>query len=92
MYENPLAYLVGLEGLALLRSFTGEHGREFVEARLAELRKLLDDEALAAAAVHVARVSTVEGYAIWAQTYDGPNSAFALDEPTIGDMLDGIRA
>ncbi|MEV5551799.1 class I SAM-dependent methyltransferase [Streptomyces sp. NPDC052309] len=92
MYENPLAYLAGLEGLALLRSFTGEHGRDFVEARLAELRELLDDEALADAAVEVARVGTVDGYRIWSPTYDGPNAAFDIDEPLIGEMVDGIRA
>uniref|UniRef100_UPI000AE01C42 class I SAM-dependent methyltransferase n=1 Tax=Streptomyces sp. SBT349 TaxID=1580539 RepID=UPI000AE01C42 len=90
MHQNPLAYLVGLEGTALLRSFTGEHDRAFVEARIAELRKLLDDETLADAAVDVARVGTVDGYEIWSRTYDGPNSAFDIDEPVVGDILDGI--
>lgn len=90
MYQNPLAYLVGLEGAALLRSFAGEHDRAFVEARIGEIRGLLDDETLADAAVDVARVGTVEGYRIWSSTYDGPNSAFDLDEPVVADILDGI--
>ena len=28
-YEDPRACLLGLEGIALLRAFTGEHDREF---------------------------------------------------------------
>ncbi|GAA4228827.1 SAM-dependent methyltransferase [Streptosporangium album] len=31
IYEHPLAYLLGLEGIALLRSFTGEYDRDFVD-------------------------------------------------------------
>ncbi|MEV0620529.1 class I SAM-dependent methyltransferase [Nonomuraea sp. NPDC050404] len=90
IYEHPLAYALGLEGMALMRSFTGEHGREFVEARIAEIRRLLDDESLARAAVEVARVDTVDGYRIWSQTYDGPNSAFDFDEPIVAEILDGL--
>ncbi|KAF4410168.1 MULTISPECIES: class I SAM-dependent methyltransferase [Streptomyces] len=89
-HQNPLAYLVGLEGTALLRSFTGEHDREFVDARIGEIRRLLDDETLADAAVDVAPVGTVDGYQIWSRTYDGPNSAFDFDEPVVGEILDGM--
>ncbi|WP_188197317.1 class I SAM-dependent methyltransferase [Nonomuraea sp. SYSU D8015] len=92
IYEHPLAYVLGLEGVALLRSFRGEHDREFVEARLSEIRKLLDDDTLANAAVEVARVDTVEGYEIWSKTYDGPNSAFDIDEPFIRDIVDALPA
>jgi SAM-dependent methyltransferase len=91
-HENPLAYLLGIEGLALLRSFTGEYGREFADARIAEIRDLLDDDALAGAAVDVARVGTVEGYRTWSRTYDGPNPAFGLDEPVIGEIVDELPA
>ncbi|WP_414169929.1 hypothetical protein ACMATS_32640 [Streptoverticillium reticulum] len=59
-YESPLAYLLGLEDLALLRSFTGERDREFADDRIAEIRELLASSA--DAAVDVARVSTVDGY------------------------------
>ncbi|MFI7132010.1 class I SAM-dependent methyltransferase [Nonomuraea sp. NPDC050153] len=92
IYEHPLAYLLGLEGVALLRSFRGEHDREFVEARLTEIRKLLDDHTLADAAVEVARVDTVEGYRVWSKTYDGPNTAFDLDEPFIREIVDALPA
>lgn len=92
IYENPLAYVLGLEGLALLRSFTGEYDRAFVGARVAEIRALLDDESLADAAVEVARIGTVDGYQVWSRTYDGPNSAFAFDEPVIEEILGGLPA
>ncbi|MFI6510916.1 class I SAM-dependent methyltransferase [Streptosporangium sp. NPDC050855] len=91
IYEHPLAYVLGLEGIALMRSYTGEHGRAFVEARLAEIRELLDDESLAAA-VEVVRVDPVEGYRIWSRTYDGPNTAFDLDEPFIREIVDPLPA
>ena len=45
MYQHPLAYLLGLEGIALLRAWAGDHDREFTEARLAEMRRLLADPA-----------------------------------------------
>lgn len=90
MHQDPLAYLVGLEGVGLLRSFTGEHDRAFVAARLGEIRRLLDDEALADAGVDVRRVGTVEGYRIWSESYDGPNSAFDVDEPVVAGILDPL--
>jgi SAM-dependent methyltransferase len=77
----------------LLRSFTGEHDRAFVEARIGEIRKLLDDESLTSAAVEVARVDTVEGYRIWSRTYDDvPNSAFEFDEPVVAEIVDALPA
>ena len=36
IYQHPLAYLLGVEGAALLRAFAGHHDRDFTEARLAE--------------------------------------------------------
>jgi SAM-dependent methyltransferase len=92
MYEHPLAYVLGLEGVALMRAYTGGHDRAFVEARLAEIRAFLDDERLAGAAVEVERVDVATGYRIWASTYDGPNSAFDLDEPFIKEVVGGLPA
>jgi hypothetical protein len=40
IYQDPLAYLLGLEGIALLDAWAGDHDREFVDARLAEIRRL----------------------------------------------------
>jgi SAM-dependent methyltransferase len=93
IYEHPLAYLLGIEGLALLRGFTGEYDREFVEARIAEVRELLADESLAGAAVTVDRVGTVDGYRVWSATYDdGHNTAFDFDEPVVKEIVDAIPA
>ncbi|MCP2257500.1 Methyltransferase domain-containing protein [Streptoalloteichus tenebrarius] len=91
IYEHPLAYLLGLEGIALMRAFTGEHDREFVESRIAEIRDLLDDESLAGAAMEVDRVSSAEGYGAWAATYDAPgNAAFDIDGPLIREIVDAL--
>ncbi|WP_112267408.1 class I SAM-dependent methyltransferase [Lentzea terrae] len=90
IHEDPRAYLLGLEGIALLRAFTGEHDREFVEARIAEIRRVLADDALANAAVEVERVDTVTGYGLWSATYDQPNSAFDLDEPVVKEIVDAL--
>ena len=88
-YEQPLSYVLGVEGLALLRAFAGEHDREFVEARIREVRALLDDPALSEG-VTTTPVSTVDGYGLWAPTYDGPNSAFDVDEPVLAEILAGL--
>ncbi|MFI6451912.1 class I SAM-dependent methyltransferase [Streptosporangium amethystogenes] len=90
IYEHPLAYLLGLEGIALLRSFTGQFDHGFVDSRIAEIRRLLDDEVLANAAVEVSRVDTAEGYRIWSDTYDGPNGLFDIDEPVVGQIIDAL--
>jgi SAM-dependent methyltransferase len=93
IYEHPLAYVLGLEGIALLRAFTGEHDRAFVDARIAEIRRLLDDDSLADTAVEVARVDTVEGYRVWSATYDStPNTAFDFDQPVVEEIIDALPA
>ncbi|MFC9993962.1 class I SAM-dependent methyltransferase [Nocardia sp. NPDC127526] len=83
-YEHALAYVLGLEGVALLRAFAGEHDRAFTEARIAEIRKILDDGSLDEAGEQVEHVDVVEGYGIWAAAYDSPgNPAFDYDAPLI---------
>ncbi|OLR90042.1 class I SAM-dependent methyltransferase [Actinokineospora bangkokensis] len=88
IHEDPRAYLLAVEGAALLRSFTGHHDAAFVAARLAEVRAVLD---LPATPVDVARASAAEGYRIWAAAYDGEdNSAFLLDTPVLAEVLDTL--
>src|SRR5438067_2144236 len=36
IFQHPLAYLLGLEGIALLRAFSGAYDREFTLARARE--------------------------------------------------------
>ena len=91
IYQHPLAYLVGLEGLALLRGWAGDHDEDFVRARLAEVRRLLDHTELAEhPGVHVRRGDTVTAYRQWAPTYDEPNSLFDVDEPVVHEILGGL--
>jgi SAM-dependent methyltransferase len=90
IYQHPLAYLLGLEGLALLRGWAGDFDREFVQARLAEVRRLLEDESLANHhGVMVRRCDTLTGYRQWSDSYDEPrNSLFDSDEPIVHEILD----
>lgn len=92
IYQQPLAYLLGLEGVALLRAWAGDHDRAFVEERLAEIRRLIDDPALAGHdGVLVGRGDLRAGYRTWAATYDEPrNSLFDSDEPVMHEILDAL--
>jgi SAM-dependent methyltransferase len=91
IYQDPLAYLLGLEGIALLDAWAGDHDREFTEARLAEIRRLLDDEKLRDRAVAAERVSTVTAYEQQSVTYDvdAGGGLFVTDEPIVAEYLSG---
>ena len=91
IYQHPLAYLLGLEGVALLRGWAGDFDRDFVQARLAEVRRLLDDERLADhPGVDVRRGDTIDAYRSWAPTYDEPNTLFEVDEPIVLGIVDSL--
>ena len=88
VYQHPLAYLLGLEGAALLRAYAGDHDRAFGEARVAEIRRLLDSGALKDDGVVAAPVDTVDGYRVWSATYDNPgNGLFPYEEPIVHDIV-----
>jgi SAM-dependent methyltransferase len=88
VYQHPLAYLLGIEGVALLRAFAGDYDREFCEARIEEIRRLLDATELSEEGVTVAPVGTVEGYRAWSATYDEPgNGLFPFEEPFLHEIL-----
>jgi SAM-dependent methyltransferase len=91
IYQNPLAYLIGLEGIALLDAWAGDHNREFTDARLAEIRRLLDDEKLRDHGVLAERVSTVIAYEQQSAGYDAEagGGLFAADEPVVARCLSG---
>lgn len=92
MYHHPLAYLLALEGLALLRAWGGDQDEDWVRARLAETRALFDDERLTShPGVHVVPDATRDAYAAWAATYDdGGNELLELDLPAIDAVLDTL--
>lgn len=91
IYQDPLTYLLGLEGLALLDAWAGEHDREFVDARLAEIRRLLEDEKLRERGVTARRVDSVAAYEQEAAGYDSNagGGLFEIDEPLVAEYLDG---
>jgi len=91
VYQHPLAYLLGLEGIALLRAFDGEYGRDFTMARLAEIRALLDAVGELGDGTTVDPVPTTEGYRSWAEFYDQPgNQLIDLEQPIVREILDGL--
>src|ERR1035437_9740520 len=89
IYQDPLAYLLGLEGIALLDAWAGDHDRAFTEARLAEIRRLLDDERLRDRGVLVEQVSTATVYEQVSAGYDADagGGLFATDEPLVAKYL-----
>jgi len=91
IYQDPLAYLLGLEGVALLDAWAGDHDRAFVEARLAEIRRLLDDDRLRDRGVVADRVSAATAYRQKSAGYDAEagGGLFAVDEPVVAGYLDG---
>jgi SAM-dependent methyltransferase len=93
IYQDPLAYLLGLEGIALLDAWAGDHDRAFTDARLAEIRRLLDDEKLRGRGVFAKRVSTVLAYEQQAAGYDAEagGGLFADDEPVVAEYLSGRK-
>lgn len=88
IYQLPLAYLLGLQGAALLRAFNGEYDREFTEARIAEIRALLDRADELGEGATVPAITAEQGYDVWAERYDGPNDLLDLEEPIIRPLID----
>lgn len=88
IYQHPLAYLLGLEGIALLRAFGGAHDRAFTEARLAEIRALLDDDGLGEGGFAMPG-TTQDGYRAWAPSYDGQaNQLIDIEQPIVRRIID----
>jgi SAM-dependent methyltransferase len=91
IHQHPLAYLIGLEGIALMKAFAGEHDRQFTHDRIAEVRQLLKDAELWGDGVDLAPIPTAEGYDGWAPSYDTPdNPFFAMDEAVLLPILDAL--
>ena len=91
IYQHPLAYLIGLEGIALLRAFSGDYDREFTLSRLREIRQLLDSPDALGAGAEARPISTQEGYDAWAPSYDGqPNQLLEIEQPIVREILQGL--
>ncbi len=91
IHQHPLAYLLGLEGVALMRAFAGEHDRAFTEARFADVRRLLDRADDLGPGVDVRPLPVAAGYDGWAVTYDGEdNGCFPMRDDVLTPMLDRL--
>jgi SAM-dependent methyltransferase len=91
IHQHPLAYLLGLEGVALMRAFAGEHDRAFTEARFADVRRLLDQADRLGPGVDVPPLPVAGGYEGWAVTYDGEdNGCFPMRDDVLTPMLDRL--
>jgi SAM-dependent methyltransferase len=91
IYQDPLAYLLGIEGIALLDAWAGDHDRAFTEARLAEIRRLIDDEQLRDRGVLAERADNVTAYQQQSAGYDehAGGGLFTIDEPFVAEFLAG---
>ncbi|MPY59144.1 class I SAM-dependent methyltransferase [Streptomyces spongiae] len=94
-YLSPLGYLLGIEGAALLRGIReASADQAFVEARIAEIRTLLDAPALAHAEGVTATPGTITAadvYQEWAPHYDAPgNDMIDVEQPVVRRILDSL--
>ena len=94
-YLSPLAYLLGIEGAAILRGIReGTADEAFVHTRIAEVRALLDTTSLTDAPGVTAvpgTISAAEVYGAWAATYDMPgNQMLDIEQPIVRRILDGL--
>lgn len=91
IHQHPLAYLLGLEGVALMRAFAGEYDRAFTEARITEVRALLDRAAVLGPGTDVPPLPVADGYDGWATSYDGEdNGCFPMRDDVLTPMLDRL--
>jgi ubiquinone/menaquinone biosynthesis C-methylase UbiE len=84
-------YLLGIEGLALLRSAEDDDGN--LQSRLKEMRSILEhiDEKPYAESRAATPVDTVTGYAAWAASYDSSaNPTVELEEDVVRRLLDEL--
>jgi ubiquinone/menaquinone biosynthesis C-methylase UbiE len=91
IYRHPLAYLLGLEGVALMRAFAGEYDRSFTHARIAEIRELLARAEEFEPGVDVLPMPVADGYDSWAPTYDSEdNGCVPMRDDVLAPMLDRL--
>ena len=81
--------LVGVEGLALLRHLY-DGTDDAARRRLAEIRRILDDERLDDAAA-IRETDARSGYREWSHTYDEPgNQIVALEQPEVWSLIEPL--
>lgn len=75
----------------MLRAYAGDRDREFADARVEEIKMLLDDPTLAGLeGIEAPDTSTVDGYRRWSVSYDGPNGLYPPEEPFVHGIVDAL--
>jgi len=91
IYQHPLAYLLGLEGIALLHAFGGEYDEEFTLDRIEECRALLEMPERLGPGGFASPMPTQDGYREWAIGYDSPgNQLIEIEQPIVWEILGGL--
>ena len=91
IYQHPLAYLLGLEGIALLRALSGAYDRDFTHARFREIQTLLQSAEELGDGIEARPITTREGYDRWAPFYDEPgNQLLDIEQPVVREILDSL--
>ncbi|MBA2630208.1 MAG: class I SAM-dependent methyltransferase [Thermoleophilaceae bacterium] len=91
IYQHPLAYLIGLQGIALLRAFSGVYDRDFTLARFRDIQTLLDSAEALGEGVEARPITSREGYDRWAPFYDEPgNQLLDIEQPIMREILDSL--
>lgn len=91
LYQHPLAYLLGLEGIALLHAFGGAYDRRFTLARIEECRTLLQMADRLGDGGDAQPASTQAGYRDWAPVYDSPgNQLIDIEQPIVQSILETL--
>jgi hypothetical protein len=89
-YVRLREFLVGIEGLALMRHlFVGED--EAAERRIDEVRRITGEaeEGRFAAGLEVPVLDARRGYAAWSETYDRPgNPLVSVEGPAVERLLE----
>jgi ubiquinone/menaquinone biosynthesis C-methylase UbiE len=81
--------LVGVEGLALLRRLY-DGSDEDADRRLTEIRRLLDDEAVAISEP-TSEADPVAGYGSWSENYDETaNQIVELEQPVVWGLIEPL--
>lgn len=90
LHLDPVTYVIGVQGVALMRAFAGEHDAAFVEERLAEISWLLQQRDQLGRPADLPLLTPAEGYDAWAASYDDPgNGLLAPDLARVTPMIEG---
>jgi ubiquinone/menaquinone biosynthesis C-methylase UbiE len=84
-------FVVGLRGLSLLRGWPFQDPAEADVQLDAVRQELTPDEDSSARIVEAEPLETLEAYAWWSETYDGPNPLVDAEEPIVRDFLAGVE-